>query len=213
MTRCILLFALAATLVVAEEHRRSREGKHRQQPTSDLEVKYPATNGVTRVNFNHERHFGALAGKRCHDCHADKYGLGAGQAFPSQAPAGKPEPHAALSRGRFCGNCHTGQQAFTAFGKRGDASCDRCHAPADHGADFTRRHGHDAEHGARRCDACHRGATRITPAELKQAQAYREAQAVLKMKPDDAKAAQAVLPNNFCAYCHAGDQKPWRGED
>jgi c(7)-type cytochrome triheme protein len=211
--RFALSFALVATLVVAEEHRRRRE-EHRGSPSQDIEVKFAAANNVARVVFSHERHFGALGGKHCNDCHKDELGLGAGQAFPSRAPTGVAEPHAAMSRGRFCANCHTGKgAAFAALGRIGDANCERCHVPIDHGTDFVRRHGSAAEHGAKRCEACHRGSTKITPAELKQVQTYREAQAALKLKPDDSKAAQAVMPNNFCAYCHAADQKPWRHED
>jgi hypothetical protein len=216
MRWALLLCVIAATWVAAEEHRRRKEDKH-WKPAQDLEVKFPTTNGVARVVFSHERHFGALGAKNCAACHADNLGLGAG-AFESHAGPGVTEPHAAKSHGRACGHCHNGVAAagklavFTAFGRQGDAACERCHVPATHGADYTKRHGDAAEHGAQKCEACHRGSVKLGPTELQQAQAYREAQQLLAAKPDDAAAAKATLPNNFCVYCHAVDQRPWRGE-
>lgn len=206
--RTTLLLALLATLAVAAERR-----DHRGREPKDQVVRFAATNNVTRVVFSHERHFGALNSKDCDLCHADKLGLGEGKPFPSRAPVAMREPHAEKSVGRFCANCHAGKVAFTAFGQKGDAGCERCHVPADHGADYTRRHGHDAERSATHCGACHRGSNRLTPDDLKQAQAYREAQATLAQNPKDARAAAVVLPRNFCAYCHARDQKAWRKDN
>lgn len=196
------------------------------RPPQDIEKNYTVEKEA-RVVFSHERHFAALGVKDCKACHAEEKGLGTGKAFPSLAANVLKEPHAEKSEGRFCATCHkdnftSGQIAgakpsasvaiFSALGKTGDPSCSHCHAPADHGMDYTRGHGDRAEHGARRCAECHRGATAITSAELNQAAQFRAAQALLITTPDDKEAFGHTLPSNFCAYCHAADQKPWRGE-
>ena len=195
----------------------------------DIIVKYPATNGVNRVAFSHERHFASLGSKNCKACHLEAKGLGAGKPFPSLAKTPALEPHAVLSRGRFCANCHrdnfTAKQVeganppvsaalFTAFGHKGDEQCSRCHVPTSHGADYAGRHGDAAEHGAKKCAACHRGAGAMTKADQAQAQAYREAQLALVKNAEDTVSFAKLLPNNFCAYCHgASSRRGRRGND
>ena len=196
------------------------------RPPQDIEKRYtPPRDG--RVVFSHERHFAALGAKDCKACHAEQKGLGSGKPFLSFAASPAAEPHGEKSEGRFCANCHKDNtksgaiegakppvsvELFSAVGKAGDASCAHCHTPADHGLDFTGGHGDRAEHGAARCVECHRGATSITPAELAQATHFRAAQATLIQTPDDKAAFEHTLPNNFCAYCHSLDGKPWKGE-
>ncbi|MFN3179965.1 MAG: hypothetical protein ACK41R_07460, partial [Thermus sp.] len=46
-----------------------------------------------------------------------------------------------------------------------------------------------------------------------QVQAFQKAQLTLIRSPEDEKAFNAVLPPNFCAYCHGLDGKAWREED
>ena len=197
------------------------------RPPQDIEVAYKPAQ-APRVIFSHERHFGALGAKNCKACHDEKKGLGKGNQFPSLAANVDAEPHGEKSVGRFCANCHRDNfsasqipdvkppanvPVFTAFGKTGDAACARCHAPADHRTDFTGSHGGHAEHGARQCVECHRGATAITQTEQAQAQEFQQAQLSLVTNPEDAQAFQHTLPNNFCAYCHSRDRRPWRGEE
>jgi hypothetical protein len=50
-----------------------------------------------------------------------------------------------------------------------------------------------------------------SPAELDQAKAYQQAQLALIKNPEDKEAFSHTLPNNFCAYCHAFDQRGRRG--
>ena len=193
------------------------------RPPQDIEVTYQPTN-VTRVVFSHERHFGALGAKDCKTCHAEEKGLGAGIAFKSLAADVALEPHVEKSTGRFCAECHhenykvsdipAAKSAedfaiFSALGKMGDTSCSRCHAPNDHALDYTAGHGRPAEGSAQSCNECHRGSTTITPASLTMASQYREAQLVLVKNADDSEAFHKTLPNNFCAYCHLQDQRPW----
>ena len=193
------------------------------RPPQDIEVTYTPTN-ETRVMFSHERHFGAMGVKDCKTCHAEEKGLGANADFKSFAADPASEPHGAKSDGRFCAECHRDNfktsdipaakasvdvTLFSALGKKGDTSCAHCHAPSDHGADFTAGHGRLAENGAQRCAECHRGSTSIAPAELTLATQYREAQLVLVKNEEDTDAFHKTLPNNFCAYCHLTDQRPW----
>ncbi len=195
----------------------------------DILVKFPATNGASRVVFSHERHFGWLGAKECKVCHAEAKGLGSGKPFPSLARTPALEPHGATSRGRFCANCHhdnfTARQIegatppanpvlFSTFGHKGDEQCSRCHVPASHGADYAGRHGDSAEHGAKKCAACHRGAGALGQEDKAQSQIYREAQLALVKNAEDKAAFAKVLPNNFCAYCHgASSQRGRRGHD
>jgi hypothetical protein len=207
MTVTLLTIFAATGALWADKHWRPQ----------DIEVRLTGGN-AGRVTFSHERHFGALAGKNCAVCHAEALGLGQTVARKSFALRLTDEPHGEKSLGRFCENCHRDSlppaktPAFSAFGQKGANTCAHCHAPDDHGEDFTRRHGDRAEHGAGKCAKCHRGATSISAAELDQARRYRDAQETLRENPDDKTAFAAVLPNNFCAYCHATDRKAWRRE-
>lgn len=197
--------------------------KRQWRPPNDIQITYPSKAGASRVVFSHERHFAALGVKECTLCHTR---LDENKTWPSRAPSPDLEPHAAASLGRFCANCHNGRTRpadlegthppvnmpiFTALGRKGSSSCSQCHAPRDHGLDFTSRHGEVAEHGGGAfCTDCHRGARGISPAELAHGKAFIQAQMVLLQNPDDEKSFQATLPNNFCAYCHLPDGKAWR---
>ncbi len=197
--------------------------KRQWRPPLDIEKTfYPEE--ASRVVFSHERHFAALGAKAptCETCHAT---LDEQKTWPSLAPSATLEPHGETSQGRFCATCHDGKTriseiegarppvdavVFTAFGRAGDRSCQRCHAPRDHGRDYTDRHGDAAEHGGdRACGDCHRGAAAITPPEIAQAKAFFEAQMRLLANPEDDAAFNVTLPNNFCAYCHGLDLKAW----
>lgn len=193
------------------------------QPPQDL-VKTYLPQGAGRVVFSHERHFAALGAKgaTCQTCHGV---LDRGRIWPSLAPSKALEPHGPASLGRFCATCHDGKtrasaipgarppvdlRVFSALGPKGDATCAQCHAPRDHGMDFTSFHGEVAERGSERCAQCHRGARSVTPQELAQVRAFQEAQLALIRNPEDEKAFNQVLPNNFCAYCHGLDGKAWK---
>ncbi|WP_114312309.1 cytochrome c3 family protein [Thermus caldifontis] len=201
--------------------------KKQWQPPQDLVKVYQPTE-ISRVVFSHERHFAALGakGSSCETCHN---ALDENKTWRSLAPSPALEPHGATSLGRFCATCHDGKTRpskiqgsqsplkdplFTAFGRKGDASCGQCHAPKDHGQNFTSGHGDRAEHGgARECAACHRGALGISPGEIAQVQAFQRAQLALIRNPEDERAFNAVLPPNFCAYCHGLDGKAWNREN
>jgi len=201
------------------------------RPPMDIEKTF-APQDARRVVFSHERHFAALGAKgaACETCHAS---LDEAVSWPSLAPDPALEPHAEASQGRFCSTCHDGRQTvlevtakmegarppvdariFTAFGRSGDESCSRCHAPKDHGQDFVPWHGEGAEDGraAANCSGCHRGADVITPQETRQAQAFYHDQMKLLRDPENEQAFNTALPNNFCAYCHGLDLKAWRGD-
>ncbi|GIW24351.1 cytochrome c3 family protein [Meiothermus sp.] len=188
----------------------------------DIEVAW-ASKGVGRVVFSHERHFSAIGVKQCETCHAEEKGLGKNTTWPSLVTGLEAEPHKPQSLGRFCATCHDGKttaaslpeakppvplKIFSAMGK-GGASCDRCHAPASHGTDFTPIHGEFAEDGAN-CSSCHRGGAQISPRDLGQAMAYIKAQLKLVKDSEDTASFQKTLPNNFCAYCHAADRELWQ---
>jgi hypothetical protein len=191
------------------------------RPPQDIEQVYVPT-GATRVVFSHERHFAVLGVKDCKSCHAQEKGLGTGRAFASLATDPAAEPHGEKSQGRFCANCHRSElkssqipganppldvAMFTALGKTGDTTCGSCHAPADHGDDFTRGHGNGAGGARTRCVACHRGATGMSQADFEQAQSYQQAQLALIKNPVDKDSFRHTLPDNFCAYCHSFDQR------
>lgn len=140
--------------------------KPQRPPADDEVVRYPPKDAQNpgRVEFSHLRHFNALGEKQCKTCHSAGMKLVTdGSPEGRQAPATS-EPHGAASKGRFCGSCHDGAAAGRAGGRafttaRTDtpASCERCHAPADHGRDFTARHGDIAEDGrGTTCATCHR---------------------------------------------------------
>lgn len=201
--------------------------KQQWQPPQDL-VRVYTPREVSRVVFSHERHFAALGakGSTCESCHTT---LDANKTWKSLAPTPALEPHGATSLGRFCATCHDGKTRptsvpgnqsplstpiFTAFGRKGETSCAHCHAPKDHGQDFTSGHGELAEDGgSKQCATCHRGASGLTPQERALVQAFQRAQLALIHNPEDEKAFNAVLPANFCAYCHGLDREAWGGKD
>jgi Cytochrome c7 and related cytochrome c len=197
-----------------------------QRPPADdqiirFSVKGPENPG--RSEFSHLRHFNALGDKQCKTCHSPEMGLLTSPSYASRAADPAWEPHGPKSLGRYCATCHNGTTRLSQVGtpggrpnapiftaaKTGDPkSCQRCHAPADHGADFTPAHGDIVEKtGERACLACHSqdwGARdRRLHSELL------AAEKVLGVNPDDPKAALAVGPNNFCVYCHRTDSE-WR---
>jgi nitrate/TMAO reductase-like tetraheme cytochrome c subunit len=187
-------------------------------------VKSPENPG--RSAFSHLRHFNALGEKQCKTCHSPEMGLITSPSYASRVSDPALEPHGPKSLGRFCGSCHNGTTRLSQVGalrgrpdapvfptaKTGDpASCQRCHAPRDHGADFTAAHGHITERrGPRSCFACHAHAW--GPADRQLQAELLAAERTLKANPDDPKAALAVGPNNFCVYCHRTDSE-WREGD
>jgi nitrate/TMAO reductase-like tetraheme cytochrome c subunit len=196
-------------------------GLEQWRSPSDIEKRWFSEAG--RVNFSHERHFGALGGKNCVTCHADEKGLGKGEEFVSLAPSADLESHATRSTGRFCESCHNGsakaaQQMeggqpklnvtiFTAFGRTGNASCSGCHVPASHGADFAPLHASIVgSSGVNTCTTCHRGGFEISLDALGQAKTFVHAQQQLSKDPQNQGAFSKTLPNQFCAYCHANQR-------
>lgn len=195
------------------------------RPPQDIEKLFTSTK-ARRVVFSHERHFAALGLKTCETCHADAKGLGQKIERPSLATATSLEPHSPTSLGRFCASCHDGKtssaqieaakpavsvKVFSAMGSQG-GSCDRCHAPASHGSDFTAIHGEFAEDGGN-CTACHRGGAVISQKQLGQALAFVSAQLTLVKDSENQAAFQKTLPNNFCAYCHSTDRELWQNKE
>jgi mono/diheme cytochrome c family protein len=186
---------------------------------SDIEKRYNTSAG--RVNFSHERHFGALGGKNCIACHADEKGLAKGEPIESKAPSVDLEPHGTTSTGRFCSGCHNGNTKardaaggqpklnvtiYTAFGNKNSASCNQCHVPASHGADFTANHPDlVSAAGVQTCTTCHRGGKSISLQALGQAKTFVHAQQKLARDPQDTSAFALTLPNQFCSYCHANE--------
>lgn len=206
---------------------RLKVARQRRSP-DDVVVRFPVRvpGDPGRVEFSHVRHFGALARKDCSTCHSPEMGLVTSPAYASRAPDPAREPHAPSSLGRFCATCHNGTTrlaqvgalagradaaVFTAARTGDDRSCQRCHAPPDHGADFTARHDDLAERtGGQACLGCH--AEDWRPRD-RQAQAdLLAAERRLVADPDDPAAARTVGPDNFCVYCHRTDGE-WRERD
>ena len=197
--------------------------KPQRRPAEDQVLHYPAARAETpgRVEFSHIRHFGALGEKRCATCHSPEMGLATNPTYASRAADPALEPHNPKSVGRYCTNCHNGatsisqvgstrRQAgpgiFTSLKTRDRKSCQRCHAPADHGRDFTPVHGETAEHsGSRPCLTCHAQDWSVGDRQLHAG--LLAAEQTLKANPNDSPAALAVGPNNFCVYCHRQDTK------
>lgn len=199
--------------------------KPQRLPADDEVVRFPvkAKDNPGRSEFSHLRHFNALGEKQCKTCHSPQMGLLTSPVYASRAVDPALEAHGPRSLGRYCATCHNGatrlaqvgalrgrkdQPIFTAT-KTGDtASCERCHAPSDHGADFTPAHGDIAEKSrGRRCFACHAGDW--GPSDRQGLADFLAAEKALGANPDDPKAALVVGPNNFCVYCHRIDTE-WR---
>ena len=198
------------------EHGRPEKEKQWRSPLDIIQTYMPKNEG--RAEFSHERHFAAVKEKNCKSCHEGDEGIGT-LTYKSQAPNQAVEPHLEKSVGRFCSECHDGQKkiearkepVFTAFGRSGDENCMRCHAPKDHGTDYTQNHGEYVEdYGVRQCRECHRGAAGSSSSEELQAVNFRRAQLKLIENPEDESSFRATLPDNFCRYCHYGDNKAWR---
>ncbi|HSB72341.1 MAG TPA: cytochrome c3 family protein [Candidatus Methylomirabilis sp.] len=202
--------------------------KRQRPPAEDQIIRFPVKGPENpgRSQFSHLRHFNALGEKQCKTCHSPEMGLLTSPSYASRVSDAALEPHDPKSLGRYCGTCHNGTTRLSQvgdLGNRRDAlvfttaktgnlrSCQRCHAPADHGPDFTPAHGDIAEHrGAQSCFTCH--AQAWGPADRQRHAALLTAEQTLKANPDDPKAALAVGPNNFCVYCHRRDSE-WQGED
>ncbi|HEX7124802.1 MAG TPA: cytochrome c3 family protein [Thermodesulfobacteriota bacterium] len=225
------LLGLGAVAAAARDREAEwgRVGRGRPAPPADdVVVDFPARDAENpgRVAFSHVRHFGALGEKACTTCHSPEMGLLTSPAYASRAADPALEPHAPASLGRYCATCHNGttrlsqvgvlagrvdRPIFTAARGGSLASCQRCHAPSDHGADFTRRHEDVAERvGAQACAGCHRQdwGTRDRQAQT----ALLAAERALAANPEDAVAARVVGPDNFCVYCHRADGK-WLERD
>ena len=67
--------------------------------------------GAGNVKFSHDTHVGM--GKQCTDCHDSLY---------VTKEKHKKVSMAEMNKGKSCGACHNGKQAFTVKGK-----CDTCH--------------------------------------------------------------------------------------
>jgi c(7)-type cytochrome triheme protein len=67
--------------------------------------------GAGNVKFSHDTHVGM--GRQCTDCHDSLYVTKEKHRKVSMAE---------MSKGKSCGACHNGKQAFTVKGK-----CDTCH--------------------------------------------------------------------------------------
>ena len=199
--------------------------KPQRRPADDQVIQYQVKGQghPGRAEFSHVRHFNALGVKQCKTCHSPEMGLTASPGRAAGTAASPLDPHAPQSIGRFCANCHDGTMrlsrvgnlagrpdrvVFTGLKTADPRSCQRCHAPADHGRDFTAAHGDVAEHaGARPCLGCH-GQSWSARDQALQAD-FLAAEKTLKANPDDPRAALAVGPDNFCLYCHRTDAK-WR---
>lgn len=223
-----LAIAALAALVAAGAASASGRGARPAPPPDDVVVRFPVAGTASpgRVEFSHVRHFGALGEKACTTCHSPEMGLLRSPDYASRAADPATEAHAPASLGRYCATCHNGTTRLSQVGRltgRPDSpifttartgllrDCERCHAPRDHGADFTRRHGDVAERtGGRACLACH---TQDWRPRDRQAQAdLLAAERALAANPDDAAAALVVGPNNVCVYCHRADRK-WLERD
>lgn len=199
------------------------EVKPQRLPPGDEIVRFAVKtqDNPGRVAFSHLRHFNALGDKQCKTCHSPEMGLVTSPSYGSQTPDPTLEVHSPQSLGRYCATCHNGvtrfsqvgtlrgrqdTAIFTAFKINDPRSCQHCHAPADHGEDFTATHGDVSEkHGKRACLPCH---AQDWGAHDRQMQRdLLAAEKTLQGNPDDAQAALVVGPHNFCVYCHRTDHE------
>ncbi|MDH5656591.1 MAG: hypothetical protein OEZ34_11820, partial [Spirochaetia bacterium] len=197
-----------------KEHGRFEKEKQWRNPL-DIVTAYKSRE-AGRTEFSHDRHFAAIKKTNCKICHEGDTEIG-NTRYPSVSASASLEPHGNQSVGRFCSKCHGGsgsgeftKKAFTSFGKKGDPNCAKCHVPESHGMDYTSAHGEYAEHGGqKKCKECHKGADRSSLAEKQQATAFKKSRLLLMKNPEDEKAFQVLLPDNFCRYCHVEDNKAW----
>ena len=199
--------------------------KPQRRPADDQVIQYPAKGqgNPGRAEFSHVRHFNALGAKQCTTCHSPEMGLTATSSRAGGATSSTLDPHAPQSIGHFCAICHDGTRrlsqagilggradrlVFTSLRTADPRSCQRCHAPADHGPDFTAAHGHVAEHsGGKPCLGCHSQSWSARDQALHAD--FLAAERTLKANPDDPRAALAIGSENFCLNCHRVDGK-WR---
>jgi hypothetical protein len=196
--------------------------KPQRPPADDQVVRFPVKDprNPGRVEFSHLRHFNALGEKQCATCHSPEMKLVTDSPREPTVTAAL-DPHRPASVGRFCATCHNGATppaeltrrqrrdgaaVFTTAGTANTGNCQRCHAPADHGRDFTPIHGKVVEHGrASACAHCHR--QDWTAGDRQRQFELLAAERALKANPDDSQAALTVGPNNFCVHCHRMDMK------
>jgi len=79
------------------------------------EIVFKNTKSFAPVPFNHDTH--KSAGMGCGDCHNALFKKKAGSTDADNALTMK-----ALRKGKYCGSCHDGQQAFSA-----SKNCKQCH--------------------------------------------------------------------------------------
>ncbi len=100
--------------------------------------------GISDATFSHTFHLGMFT---CKDCHTKVFPFKAGVSVATMAE---------MNKGKACGSCHNGSEAFTTAG-----NCDRCHKgfkPAavtfkTDGGDVT--FSHEFHTGMYKCDECH----------------------------------------------------------
>ncbi len=78
-------------------------------------IVFKDTKSFAPVTFNHDTHKSAGAG--CGDCHNALFKKKAGSTDAGNALTMK-----ALRKGKYCGSCHDGKQAFSA-----SKNCKQCH--------------------------------------------------------------------------------------
>jgi len=71
--------------------------------------------GAAKVIFQHEYHLN-IQGMKCNSCHYAKFQMRGNSAYSMDMST--------LTKGRFCGSCHDGNQAFDV---KQTANCSRCH--------------------------------------------------------------------------------------
>ena len=118
--------------------------------------------GFTEASFSHEVHLGMF---KCPDCHTKVFPYKAGAQHFSMND---------MAKGKSCGTCHNGKDAFTAVGE-----CDKCHKGfkpetvtiKSDGGDV--KFSHDFHLGMFKCVDCHTkvfpykaGAQRFTMAQM-----------------------------------------------
>jgi c(7)-type cytochrome triheme protein len=119
---------------------------HKGMKPHDIAFK---TKGINPVNFSHEFHTGVFS---CKDCHT--------KVFPFKAGA-KHFTMAEMEKGKSCGSCHNGKEAFSVAG-----DCNKCHKGFKPGTIVFKtesgdaKFSHDFHLDAYKCADCH---TKIFP--------------------------------------------------